>query len=170
MIEFEDSGFYKNYVSKDEPPTVPPAEAYARHAEICGIYLSSLPGSKAGYRYAEGKWSVREVVGHIADANLVFLYRTICIARGEVKPLPSFEENDYAAAAPYDAMPWAAVLGAWKGMSQAVSAMLAGIHEAAWDRAGTAAGVSITPRNMLRSLIGHERHHIRVLKERYGLE
>jgi uncharacterized damage-inducible protein DinB len=169
MTTFQDSPFYRNYVSQDEPLAASPAEAYARHAEICGIYLSSLPADKAGYRYAEGKWSVREVVGHMADADLIFLYRTVCIARGERKPLPSFEEEEYAAQAVYDSLPWGAVLEAWRGVSRAALGMLAGIDAAGWDRMGTAAGVDLTPRDMLRSLIGHERHHIRVLKERYGL-
>jgi uncharacterized damage-inducible protein DinB len=169
MPEFHESPFYKNYVSKDEPLSTSPLEAYARHAEICGTYLSSLPEAKAGYRYAEGKWSVREVVGHFTDASLIFLYRTLCIARGEQTPLPSFEENDYAAVAGYDSLSWRAVLDAWKGVSQAASGLLPSITAEGWERMGTAAGVRLTPRDMLRSLIGHERHHIRVLKERYGL-
>jgi hypothetical protein len=169
MTEFNESPFYKNYVSKDEPLSTTPLEAYARHAEICGTYLSSLPEGKAGYRYAEGKWSVREVVGHCADTSMVFLYRTMCIARGEKALLPSFEENDYALAAGYDSLSWRAVLDAWKGLSQAASGLLPSIPAEGWDRMGLAAGVSLTARDMLRSLIGHERHHIRVLKERYGL-
>lgn len=169
MIAFNESGFYKNYVSKDEPLSTSPLEAYARHAEICGTYLSSLTDAQAGYRYAEGKWSVREVVGHITDTSMVFLYRTLCIARGEKAPLPSFEENDYAAAAAYGSLSWRAVLDAWKGVSLAASGLLPSIDAEGWNRMGTAAGVSLTPRDMLRSLIGHERHHFRVLKERYGL-
>jgi hypothetical protein len=170
MIEFKDSGFYKNYLAGDDAGADHPAEAYARHAEICHTYLSSLPESKAGYRYAEGKWTVREVVGHVTDANLVFLYRTVCIARGERQPLPGFEEDDYAAAAGYGSLNWRAVLDAWKGVSQAVRGLIAGIDSSGWARAGTAAGVRITPAEMLRVLIGHERHHILVLKERYGLD
>jgi hypothetical protein len=169
MIEFNESPFYKNYVSKDEPLTTSPLEAYARHAEICGTYLSSLPESKAGYRYAEGKWSVRELVGHVADTSMIFLYRTVCIGRGEKKPLPGFEENDYAAVAAYDSLSWRAVLDAWKGVSLAASGLLPSLDAEGWDRVGIAAGVHLTPRDMLRSLMGHERHHIRVLKERYGL-
>src|SRR3954466_5285093 len=110
MTAFKDSQFYKNYLAGEDAETNDPAEAYARHAEICNTYLSSLPESKAGYRYAEGKWSVREVVGHITDADLIFLYRLVCIARGEQKPLPSFEENDYAANSCYDSLSWRSVL------------------------------------------------------------
>jgi uncharacterized damage-inducible protein DinB len=169
MTEFNESSFYKNYASKEEPLSVAPAEAYARHAEIWGTYLSSLPESKAGHRYADGKWSVREVVGHITDTSMIFLYRTVCIARGEKAPLPSFEENDYAAVAGYDSMSWRAVLDAWKGVSLAASGLLPSIDAEGWGRLGIAAGVRLTPRDMLRSLMGHERHHFRVLKERYGL-
>jgi len=170
MIEFKDSGFYKNYVAFDDAPTASPVEAYARHSEICQAYLSSLPETKAGHRYAEGKWTVREVVGHITDTSLIFLYRTVCIARGERQPLPSFEENEYAAAGGYDSLSWRAVLDAWKGVGQAARGLIAGIDSAGWERTGIAAGVRITPAQMLRALIGHERHHIQVLKERYGLD
>jgi uncharacterized damage-inducible protein DinB len=169
MTAFKDSGFYKNYLAGDDAEAKDPAEAYARHAEICQTFLSSLPESKAGYRYAEGKWSVREVVGHITDADLIFLYRLVCIARGERQPLPSFEENDYAEASVYDSLSWRAVLDAWKGVSQAVRGLIAGIDSVGWERVGTAAGVQLRSSDMLRVLIGHERHHMRVLKELYGL-
>jgi len=70
----------------------------------------------------------------------------------------------------YDSLSWRAVLDAWKGVGQAARGLIAGIDSAGWDRAGIAAGVRITPAQMLRALIGHERHHIQVLKERYGLD
>ncbi len=168
MIELKDSPFWR-YWTEDPQGTGDPADAYAHHAEICGTYFSSLPESKAGYRYAPGKWTVREVVGHLTDANLIFLYRLVCIARGEQNALPGFEENDYVANAMFDSLPWRSVLEAYRGVSLAASGLLAGIHGAAWDRSGCANGVRMKPREMLWVLIGHERHHIRTLKERYGL-
>jgi hypothetical protein len=168
MIEFKDSPFQR-YLAGEDALRESPADAYARHAEICSAFLGSLPGDKAGHRYAEGKWSVREVVGHMADADLVFLYRLVSIARGETKPLPGFDENGYAALAGHDSLPWRAVLASWRGVSQAASALIAAIDPRGWERLGAANGVSLTPRDILRVLIGHERHHLRVLRERYGL-
>lgn len=168
MLEYKDSPFMR-YSTGDEIAASDPAEAYARHAEICGIYFSGLPEAKAGYRYAPGKWTVREVVGHLADADLIFLYRLVCIARGEKKELPGFEENEYVATADFDALPWRAVLESWRGVSAAISGLLAGIDAEGWKRMGVANGTRLTPRDMLSTLMAHERHHIRVLKERYGL-
>lgn len=168
MIELKDSPFWR-YWTGDPDASGDPAANFARHAEICGTYFSSLPESKAGYRYAPGKWTVREVVGHLTDANLVFLYRLVCIARGEQKPLPGFEENEYVANAMFDSQPWRTVLDSYRGVSQAALGLVAGIEAAAWERSGSANGVRMKAREMLWVLIGHERHHIRTLKERYGL-
>ena len=168
MIELKDSPFWK-YWTEDPDMSGDPAANFARHSEICGTYFSSLPESKAGYRYAPGKWTVREVVGHLTDANLIFLYRLVSIARGEQKPLPGFEENDYVANAMFDSQPWRTVLDSYRGVSQAAQALVAGIEPAAWERSGSANGVRMKSREMLWVLIGHERHHIRTLKERYGL-
>ncbi len=146
-----------------------PFQAYLQHAEICSAYLSGLSEAKAGHRYAPGKWSVREVVGHLTDADLVFLYRIVCLARGETQPLPGFEEDAYVAVGEFDQRPWRGMLDAWRGVSQAASGLIAGIPAQAWDREGNANGTRLTPRQMLAVLMGHERHHLRVLREKYGL-
>src|SRR6188768_2719582 len=96
MIEFRNSPFWENYVQGGGGPAEPIA-AFAAHAETCGAYFSGLPASESGYRYAPEKWSVKQVLGHVTDASLIFLYRTLCIARGESKPLPGFDENAYMA-------------------------------------------------------------------------
>lgn len=157
------------YFAGDADAPANPAEAYAMHAEIFGTYLSSIPEDKAGFRYQPGKWTVAEVVGHVTDADLVFLYRMVCIARGERKALPGFEENEYVANANFASQPWRTLLQTWRGVSQAILGMAAGLDGYAWKRIGEANGVSLTPRDMLWTLIGHERHHMRTLKERYGL-
>ncbi|HKP94626.1 MAG TPA: DinB family protein [Fibrobacteria bacterium] len=169
MIELKDSPFWK-YFTEDVDAPENPAAAYADHAEICRTYFSSLPESKSAYRYAPGKWSVKQVVGHVTDANLVFLYRLVAIARGETNPLPGFDENAYADNAPHDSQAWRAVLDGYRGVAQAAGALISGLDAAAWSRSGCANGTRLTPRDMLWVLIGHERHHIRTLKERYGLK
>jgi uncharacterized damage-inducible protein DinB len=168
MIEFKDSPFMR-YFAGDADAPANPSEAYARHAEIFGTYLSSIPEGKAGFRYQAGKWSVSEVIGHVTDADLVFCYRMVSLARGEQKPLPGFEEDEYVANANFDSQPWRTLLNTWRGLSQAIGGMAAGFDDQAWARAGSANGVRMTAREMLWVLIGHERHHMRMLKERYGL-
>lgn len=168
MIEFRDSPFMR-YFPHGEGEPADPVQAYARHAEICGTYLTGLPEAKAGHRYAPGKWSVRELAGHLTDADLIFLYRIVCLARGETKALPGFEEDAYVASGDFDRRPWSGILDAWRGVSQAVSRLIAGIPAKAWDREGCANGVRLNARQMLSVLMGHERHHLRVLQEKYGL-
>ncbi|MEO7424778.1 MAG: DinB family protein [Fibrobacteria bacterium] len=171
MLDLKDSPFWK-YFSEASPVPQNPAAALAAftdHAEICRTYFASIPESKAGSRYAPEKWSVKQVVGHIADCNLVFLYRLVAIARGENQTLPGFDEGVYMANSPYEAMSWKAVLESHRGVSQAAGALLAGLDEAAWSRSGCAAGTRLAPRDLLGVIIGHERHHIGVLKDRYGI-
>lgn len=157
------------YFAGDADAPANPAEAYSHHAEIFGTYLASIPEGKAGFRYAPGKWSVRQLVGHVTDADLVFLYRAVSIARGEHKPLPGFEEDEYVANADFDSQPWRTLLDTWRGVSQAIAGMTVGFDAQAWARVGAANGVCMTAREMIWVLIGHERHHMRTLKERYDL-
>jgi uncharacterized damage-inducible protein DinB len=169
MIELKDSPFWK-YFTEDVDAPENPAAAYADHVEICRTYFASIPESKATLRYAPEKWSVKQVVGHITDANLIFLYRLVAIARGETNALPGFDENTYADNAPFDSLAWRAVLEGYRGVAQAAAGLISGLDARAWSRSGCANGVRLAPRDMLWVLIGHERHHIRVLKERYGLQ
>jgi hypothetical protein len=168
MIEFKES-FFARYVADEGLAPANPAAAYADHAEFCLTYLASLPEGKAAYRYAPDKWSVKQVVGHFTDTSFIHLYRLTVIARGETQALPGFDENLYAENAPYDSMSWRAVLEAYRGVTQAALGLVSALDPAAWERRGCANDTRITPEQLIRVLIGHERHHIRVLKERYGL-
>lgn len=171
MIEFEDSPFQTYFAGDAVVPAGPSAApaAYADHAEICRTYFSSLPEDRAGFRYVPDKWCVKQVVGHITDSNLIFLYRLLAIARGETIPLPGFDENAYVDNAPFESQSWRSVLEAYRAVAAACGALISGLDAAAWSRRGCANGIRITPLQLLSVLIGHERHHIRVLKDRYGL-
>ncbi len=168
MLELKDSFFWK-YFGEDAAVPDNPAAAHADHAEICLTYFASIPESQSGSRYAPEKWSVKQVVGHITDANLIFLYRLVAIARGETQPLPGFDENAYMERASFDSLSWRAVLEGYRGVAQASAALISGMDPAAWGRVGCAAGTRIASRDLVWVLIGHERHHIRMLKERYGI-
>lgn len=168
MIELKDSPYWKNYrLGLNEPGE--PMAAFAAHAEICGTWLASVPESKADFRYAPDKWSVKQVVGHVTDANLIFLYRILSIGRGETQSLPGFDENIYAANASFDSMSWRQVLEGHRAVTQAAGAIIAGFDGTAWARSGCANDVRLTPKDMLWVLMGHERHHIGTLKERYDI-
>ncbi len=168
MIELKDSLFWERYLKSGDDP-VDPIAAWQAHAEICGTYFASVPESKSGLRYAPEKWNVKQVVGHITDSNLIFLYRLTCIARGETQPLPGFDENAYMANAPFESLTWRAVLDTYRAVALSITGFTAGLDAAAWARAGCANDTRLTVKEMLRVLMGHERHHIGTLKERYGI-
>lgn len=130
-------------------------------------FLSPLPDERARHRYAPGKWSVKEVVGHVADSERVFAYRALRFARGDATELPGFDEKQYTANAPFDQRPLADVLREFEAVRGATVALFQGLPDPAWDRSGVANGDPVTVRALAWIIAGHERHHRAVLAERY---
>src|SRR5205085_4847084 len=93
---------------------------------------------KAAFRYAPEKWSIKQVVGHITDAERVFEYRLLCIARGETQSLPGFDENDYMRNANFDELPFAELVEGLAAARRATLSLVRGLSEEAWTRAGIA--------------------------------
>lgn len=129
--------------------------------------LSPLSEERARHRYAPGKWSVKEVVGHVADSERVFAYRALCFARADAAELPGFDEERYAANAPFDRRPLPEVLAELGAVRAATVTLLAGLPDAAWDRQGVANGNPVTVRALAWIIAGHERHHRALIRERY---
>ena len=129
--------------------------------------VGGLDATTAGHRYAEGKWTIREVIGHVTDAERVFGYRAMCIARGETTSLPGFDENVYAANSPADARLLPDLLDEFADLRSAGVRMLRALTPESWTRGGTANGKPVTARAIAYVMLGHVRHHIAVLKERY---
>jgi hypothetical protein len=131
--------------------------------------LSSLDESKAAFRYADDKWSVKEVLGHVIDAERIMSYRLLAIARGETAPLPGWEEDDYVRAASFDRWRLSELAEHYALVRRANIILLRNLPEEAWDRRGTANGNPTTVRGLAWGIVGHERHHVSVLRERYRL-
>lgn len=129
--------------------------------------LAGIPESKAGYRYANGKWSIREVIGHVADAERVFSYRALRIARGDTTPLPGFDENAWMPFAGFDRRPLAEVAAELAAVRGSTLALFRSFDQEAWVRVGSASGHPVSARALAWIVAGHERHHARVLHERY---
>jgi hypothetical protein len=158
---------FERYVAR-----VPEADALApleRQASEIRAALGALPADRAGYRYAPGKWSIREVLGHVTDTERVFAYRAMCIARGETAPLPGFEENGYAANAGHDLYALGDLLAEFEAVRRANVSMLSHLDEKALRRIGTANGAPVTARAIAYMMVGHARHHLAVLAEKYGV-
>ncbi|MFQ5676180.1 MAG: DinB family protein, partial [bacterium] len=129
--------------------------------------LSSLNEEQALYRYAEGKWSVKEIVGHLIDAERVFVYRAMCFARKETAFLPGMDENYYVKNANFDKRALADLLDEYQNVRAATISFFANMDAETGLRRGTANESEFTVRSLLCIIAGHERHHLNFLKERY---
>ncbi|RMF62226.1 MAG: DinB family protein, partial [Bacteroidetes bacterium] len=131
--------------------------------------LGGLDEDGAAYRYAPEKWSVKEVVGHLTDAERVLAYRLLRVARGDATPLPGFDEDAYVQAAGFDRFPLTTLLDGFAATRAATLALVDTLTGEVWERSGVANGSPITARALAHILAGHVRHHLLVLRERYGL-
>ena len=120
-----------------------------------------------GLSYAEGKWTVKQVLGHLADDERVFAYRALCLARGDDRELPGFDEKQYVAGARFNAMSMSSLLGDYLAVRVASLTLFRGLDQDAWLRRGVVNGYPATPRGLAFHIAGHELRHHRVLRERY---
>ena len=157
--------YYGKYIQ-----LVPEGDAIgALSSQIVGTVgtLRSVSDTDSLKRYAEGKWSIREVVGHLIDAERIFAYRALRFARNDKTPLPGFEQNDYIAPGKFDARHWPALIAEFEALRQSNLAMFRGFDADAWMRQGTASGNPMTVRAMAYVIAGHELHHMKIVRERY---
>lgn len=131
--------------------------------------LKHLSEEQAAFAYSPGKWTVKEVVCHIADAERIFAYRALRIARGDTTPLAAFDENAYAVNSSANDRPLETLLGEFAAVRGATLALLRWLPEAAWTRRGTASGKEVSVRALAWIMAGHAMHHGTVLKDRYGV-
>jgi len=129
--------------------------------------LSELSQEQAAFRYAPGKWSVTEMVGHLSDAERIFAYRLLRIGRGDQTPLPGFDENTYVPAGAFDRRPLADVLDEWVTTRNATLALVRGMPSEGWTRRGRASDQAVTAGALVYVILGHVEHHLGVLAERY---
>lgn len=163
--ESEYAPFYAGYVS-----LVPEEDVVSalrdQTAEITAI-ARGIPAERETFRYAPEKWSVRELFGHMVDAERVFGYRLFCISRGEEQVLPGFDEKNYVARSAYDGRPLPDIVEELVLVRDANLSVVERLDERTVQRAGVANGARITVRALLFVLAGHVRHHLKVLEERY---
>ena len=131
------------------------------------VLLDRVSPDHETYRYAEGKWSIREIVGHLIDGERVFGYRALCIARGDTRSLPGFDQEEYLASAPYHHIELEDLLSEFRLVRQSNIAMFRNLDETAWTRIGTANDNQVSVRALAFGMAGHVRHHMNVLREKY---
>lgn len=129
--------------------------------------LSSLTEEQVNFRYAEGKWSLKEVIGHMSDTERVMGYRLMCIARGEKGLLPGFNEDDYVLGANFGLRSFSSMIEDYEIVRRSTLSLCRGIDDEAWDRVGKANGYDTSARAFSYIIAGHELHHLHIIKDRY---
>jgi hypothetical protein len=121
------------------------------------------------FRYAPGKWSVRQVFGHLADAERIFGYRALCIARGQKEPLPPFDENLFVETANFDRRTVVDLAAELILLRRASLSMMHAFEDSAWTQTCLSNAAITSTRAIVWTTAGHLRHHIAILKDRYGI-
>ncbi|HEV2801092.1 MAG TPA: DinB family protein [Pyrinomonadaceae bacterium] len=129
--------------------------------------LGGVPEEQAGFRYEAGKWSIKELVGHIIDGERIFAYRALRFARGDQTPLPGFEQDDYIRNAAFDACTLSALAAEFESVRRSTLFLFEHLDDAAWMRKGLASDNEVSVRALAYIIAGHELHHMRILRERY---
>jgi hypothetical protein len=135
-------------------------------AETCAFY-AALSEDQGDHRYQPGKWSVKEVLGHVTDTERVFIYRALCFSRGEAQSLPGFEEGEYVAGARSARRTLESLVEEYAAVRTGTLSFLRGLDEDQWRRSGIANQSRFTVRAIPWVLAGHDRHHRLVVAERY---
>ena len=129
--------------------------------------LAGLTDEQSLYRYGEGKWSIKEVVGHIIDCERIFAYRALRIARNDQTPLSGFEQDDYVTNGGFDGRRLGDLAKEYEHVREATIDLFEGFGQEAWSRRGKANEVEVSVRAIAWIIGGHELHHKGVIKSKY---
>jgi len=157
--------YYDRYISK-----VPDGDIIAildRGLNEALTVIQSIPEDRGTHRYAEGKWSIKEVIGHVIDGERVFAYRALRFGRNDKTPLPGFEQDDFMKGAAFDKRTLKDLAEEYEHVRRSTISLFAGFEPEAWDRRGPANNDEVSVRGIAYIIAGHERHHLEVLKDKY---
>lgn len=157
--------FYAGYIERATEEDL--LGALAEQADIVSSTFLGLPKHKVDFRYAEGKWTPREMLGHMVDGERVMGFRALWFARQDPSPMPGFEENDWANASGHGNVPLEALVEEFLTVRSGHLLMFNHLTSDAWTRLGVANGRPVSVRALAHVMLGHARHHLAVLGERY---
>ncbi len=163
-------GEYADYASADIAlvPGDDAIEALTQLTEQTPAFFRALAGAAdRGLTYGPGKWTLKEILGHLVDDERIFAYRLLCVARGESGDLPGFDENRYAAHGQFERHSLEGLLAEYAATRAATVALVRGLPPVAWARHGRVNGYGCSVRGLAFHIAGHELHHLRIVRERY---
>jgi len=168
MIEKPQPGeynpFYETYVSKVPQGDI--LEMLQSQSDELPGWFESLSG-QSDHRYEAGKWSIAEVLHHMLDAERIFAYRALCIARGEKQSLPGMDQDQYMAGALTHERTYESLIEELKAVRAATLTLASNLSQTVLKNEGTASDSPVTVRGLLAIIAGHTAHHVHVIKERY---
>jgi hypothetical protein len=163
-------GEFADY-AKSDIDSVPGDDAVAalraQGEQVVALFSTLRDDDVRGLAYAPGKWTLKEVVGHLADDERIFAYRALCVARGDARPLPGFDEQEYMAASRFESRALADVLREYQSVRAASVTLFDSLDDTAWLRRGIVNGYEASVRGLAFHIAGHELHHLRTVREKY---
>jgi len=163
----ESSAYFQRYIARVSDEAL--NQQLMDQAREVERRFETVTDRQALARYAEGKWSIKELLGHLCDTERIFTYRLLRIARGDTTPLPGYDENAYVPTGRFDERPLPMLLAEFRVVRLSTAALLEGLPEEAWTRWGEANGSPVTVRALAYIIVGHASHHLEVLRDRYNL-
>ncbi len=143
--------------------------ALGAQVEVLRQLAAAISPERETYAYAPGKWTIRQVVGHLGDVERVFSFRALCFARSDQTPLPGFDENAYVEHSRFNDTRLGELIEELVLLRSSNLKMLTSLSEAQWSATGVANGKSISVRALAYVMVGHVRHHVAMLRDRYGV-
>jgi hypothetical protein len=159
--------YYGKYVDLVTETDIIPA--LEKQSAETAKFLGKIDEKRSAHRYAPDKWSIRQLVGHMGDTERIFTYRALTFARGNEGPLPGFEQDDFMRNSDFDSWSFSDLRENVAAVRRATVLMFRNLSEDAWRRAGVASGNPVSVRALAFMCVGHERHHLNVLREKYGV-
>ena len=157
--------YYERYISQVEGDDILSRLEAERRKTL--LLMSGRSEEDGDFRYAADKWTAKEVLGHVCDAERVFAYRALRIARGDQTPMEGFEQDGYVKHGPFGRVPLGEVIEDYIGVRRATLTLLRNLDETAWMRRGVANKNEVSVRALAYVIAGHEVHHRRILEEKY---
>lgn len=129
--------------------------------------LSSVSEESARKAYAPGKWTLKEVIGHMTDSERVMSYRMLAIARNESEPLPAMDQDQYVSAANFNKLSWEQLIAGLDTVRSNTLSLISTIDDEVWDRNGTVMNRPVSIGTIALGIAGHELHHMKVIRDKY---
>ena len=158
--------YYGKYISLVDGDVLPMLDA--QPAELRSIF-AELPEEKGTYRYADDKWTLKEVLSHLIDGERFFAYRMLRISRGDKTPIEGFEQDDYIENSNANNRTFAELLEEFDLQRRSNMLFVRNLSDEATKRLGTASGYTVSVRALVYMMAGHVTHHVNILKERYSV-